>query len=130
MVALTDMAVRMIERLIGDAAEGTCGLRIMVEPGGCAGLQYLLGLESAAMDDGTVGPGAGSTELFITPGFRFRAVDALLTNFHLPRSTLLMLVCAFAGREPVLEAYREAVAQGYRFYSYGDAMLLERAGVL
>jgi S-adenosylmethionine:tRNA ribosyltransferase-isomerase len=64
------------------------------------------------------------TSLFITPGFEFRAVDALLTNFHLPRSTLLMLVCAFAGREPVLAAYREAVAERYRFYSYGDAMLI------
>ncbi len=83
-------------------------------------------LESAASGDGTVRSGAGSTELFITPGFRFRAVDALLTNFHLPRSTLLMLVCAFAGRDRVLAAYREAVARGYRFYSYGDAMFLER----
>ncbi len=83
-------------------------------------------LESAAREDGSVRPGPGSTELFITPGFRFRVVDALLTNFHLPRSTLLMLVAAFAGRERVLAAYREAVARGYRFYSYGDAMLLER----
>ncbi|MBP7146150.1 MAG: tRNA preQ1(34) S-adenosylmethionine ribosyltransferase-isomerase QueA [Acidobacteria bacterium] len=68
-------------------------------------------------------PGAGRTSLFIAPGFAFRHVDALLTNFHLPRSTLLMLVAAFAGRERVLAAYREAVAAGYRFYSYGDAML-------
>jgi S-adenosylmethionine:tRNA ribosyltransferase-isomerase len=65
-----------------------------------------------------------STDLFITPGFEFRAVDALLTNFHLPRSTLLMLVCAFAGRENVLAAYGEAVRSGYLFYSYGDAMLV------
>ena len=70
------------------------------------------------------GPLAGRTELFITPGFEFRRVDALLTNFHLPRSSLLMLVCAFAGREAVLRAYHEAVAAGYRFYSYGDAMLI------
>ena len=87
-------------------------------------------LESAALDRGADGepqPGAGSTRLFITPGFQFRAVDLLLTNFHLPCSTLLMLVSAFAGRERVLAAYREAVAEGYRFYSYGDAMLLERA---
>jgi S-adenosylmethionine:tRNA ribosyltransferase-isomerase len=69
-------------------------------------------------------PGPGATDLFITPGYQFRAVDALLTNFHLPRSTLLMLVSAFAGRERVLAAYREAVEQGYRFFSYGDAMLL------
>ena len=78
--------------------------------------------ESGA-EDGAVPAGAGSTSLFIYPGYRFRVVDALLTNFHLPRSTLLMLVCAFAGRELVLDAYREAVASGYRFYSYGDAML-------
>ncbi|HYH46483.1 MAG TPA: tRNA preQ1(34) S-adenosylmethionine ribosyltransferase-isomerase QueA [Thermoanaerobaculia bacterium] len=71
--------------------------------------------------------GAGATDLFIVPGFRFQVVDVLLTNFHLPRSTLLMLVSAFAGQERVLAAYREAVAAGYRFYSYGDAMLAERA---
>ena len=69
-------------------------------------------------------PCSGRTELFIRPPFEFRVTDALLTNFHLPRSTLLMLVCAFAGRELVLRAYREAVEQGYRFYSYGDCMLL------
>ena len=68
--------------------------------------------------------GSGSTELFITPGFRFRVVDVLLTNFHLPRSTLLMLVSALAGRERVLAAYEEAIREGYRFYSYGDAMLV------
>ena len=85
-------------------------------------------LESAALaGGGEVRPGAGSTELFITPGFPFRVVDALLTNFHLPRSTLLMLVSAFAGRERVLAAYEEAIREGYRFYSYGDAMLVERA---
>jgi len=69
-------------------------------------------------------PWSGDTRLFIKPGFRFRAVDSLLTNFHLPESTLLMLVCAFAGREPVLRAYRHAVEERYRFFSYGDAMLL------
>jgi S-adenosylmethionine:tRNA ribosyltransferase-isomerase len=69
-------------------------------------------------------PGAGEARLFITPGFQFRVVDALLTNFHLPRSTLLALVCAFAGREHVLAAYRHAVEAGYRFYSYGDCMLI------
>ncbi len=90
-------------------------------------------LESAALaapatpaDTGEVRAGGGSTALFITPGFRFRVVDALLTNFHLPRSTLLMLVSAFAGRERVLAAYEEAIREGYRFYSYGDAMLVER----
>ena len=81
-------------------------------------------LETAANDDGTVRAGAGWTTLFVKPGFRFRVVDRLLTNFHLPRSTLLMLVSAFAGTEQALAAYREAVAQGYRFYSYGDAMAI------
>lgn len=83
-------------------------------------------LESAVLAAGEVKAGGGSTELFITPGYAFRAVDVLLTNFHLPRSTLLMLVSAFAGRERVLAAYAEAVREGYRFYSYGDAMLAER----
>ena len=81
-------------------------------------------LETAAQADGTVRPGAGRSELFITPGFRFRVVDGMVTNFHLPRSTLVMLVSAFAGRERVLEAYREAVRLRYRFFSYGDAMLV------
>lgn len=75
---------------------------------------------------GEIAAGTGRTALFIYPGFRFRVVDALLTNFHLPRSTLLMLVSAFAGRDRVLAAYREAIEEGYRFYSYGDAMLAER----
>ncbi|HUF77571.1 MAG TPA: tRNA preQ1(34) S-adenosylmethionine ribosyltransferase-isomerase QueA [Thermoanaerobaculia bacterium] len=82
--------------------------------------------EAAGAPPGAVAAGAGRTGLFIYSGFRFRAVDALLTNFHLPRSTLLLLVAAFAGRERVLAAYREAIAEGYRFYSYGDAMLAER----
>jgi S-adenosylmethionine:tRNA ribosyltransferase-isomerase len=73
-----------------------------------------------------VAPWSGETRLFITPGFNFQVSDVLLTNFHLPESTLLMLVCAFAGRQNVLAAYRHAVAQGYRFFSYGDAMLLTR----
>lgn len=82
-------------------------------------------LETAVrIGEGRVRAGAGRTDLFIYPGFEFRIVGALLTNFHLPRSSLLMLVCAFAGRERVLEAYRDAVAQQYRFYSYGDAMLI------
>lgn len=81
-------------------------------------------LESAAGEDGQVPAGSGSTGIFIYPGYRFRAVDALVTNFHLPRSTLLMLVSAFYDREAVLAAYRTAVAEGYRFFSYGDAMLL------
>jgi S-adenosylmethionine:tRNA ribosyltransferase-isomerase len=80
-------------------------------------------LESA-WDGERVAPGAGRTTLFVRPGHRFRAVDALVTNFHLPRSTLLMLVCAFGGTERVLAAYRAAVAERYRFFSYGDAMLV------
>jgi S-adenosylmethionine:tRNA ribosyltransferase-isomerase len=83
-------------------------------------------LESAAGDDGTVAPFAGDTALFITPGYRFKAVDLLLTNFHLPRSTLFMLVAAFAGLARMRAAYEHAKAAGYRFYSYGDACLLER----
>jgi S-adenosylmethionine:tRNA ribosyltransferase-isomerase len=80
-------------------------------------------LESAARE-GELKPHAGETRLFITPGFEFRVVDALVTNFHLPESTLLMLVCAFAGKERVLDAYRHAVRNRYRFFSYGDAMLI------
>ena len=83
-------------------------------------------LEAVAGPRGAIRPLRGKTDLFIYPGYRFRVLSrgALLTNFHLPRSTLLMLVCALAGREFVLEAYREAVCEGYRFYSYGDAMLI------
>lgn len=81
-------------------------------------------LESAAGSDGRVMASEGRTDLFIRPGYRFRVVDAMLTNFHLPRSTLLMMISAFAGRERVLQAYREAVEQRYRFYSYGDCMLI------
>ena len=84
-------------------------------------------LESAADPDGTIRPFEGSTEIFITPGYRFRAVDLLMTNFHLPRSTLFMLVSAFAGAERMRAAYAHAIERGYRFYSYGDASLLERA---
>ena len=84
-------------------------------------------LESAARADGVVRPFDAETDLFILPGFRFRTADLLLTNFHLPRSTLFMLVCAFAGTERMRAAYAQAIAAGYRFYSYGDACLLERA---
>jgi S-adenosylmethionine:tRNA ribosyltransferase-isomerase len=83
-------------------------------------------LESAAQDDGTIMPFADETAIFITPGYRFRAVDILMTNFHLPRSTLFMLVSAFSGIEPMKHAYKHAIANGYRFYSYGDASLLFR----
>lgn len=88
------------------------------------GTTVVRALESAVGDDGTVVPGHAETRLLITPGFRFRVVDRLLTNFHLPRSTLLMLVAAFAGYERTIAAYRHAVAARYRFYSYGDAMCI------
>ena len=85
-------------------------------------------LESASTADGMIQPFEGQTSIFITPGYPFRAVDLLLTNFHLPRSTLFMLVSAFSGLDTMRTAYHHAIAAGYRFYSYGDACLLERAG--
>ena len=85
-------------------------------------------IESAAGEDGTIRPFSGETSIFITPGYRFRAVDALMTNFHLPRSTLFMLVAAFSGLDTMQHAYAHAIEHGYRFYSYGDACLLHRAG--
>jgi len=92
-------------------AVGTTSLRLM---------------ESAAKEDGTIAPFEGETAIFITPGYRFRAVDVLLTNFHLPRSTLFMLVAAFSGLDTMKRAYAYAISAGYRFYSYGDACLLFR----
>ncbi len=85
-------------------------------------------LESATAEDGTIGPFEGDTDIFIYPGYRFRTVDALITNFHLPESTLMMLVCALAGREAIMAAYREAIERRYRFFSYGDAMFITAAG--
>jgi S-adenosylmethionine:tRNA ribosyltransferase-isomerase len=93
----------------------------------CVGTTTLRLVESAADEDGTVFPFSGETDIFITPGYRFRACDMLLTNFHLPRSTLFMLVAAFSGLERMKMAYAHAIANRYRFYSYGDACLLERA---
>ncbi len=93
----------------------------------CVGTTSLRLLESAATPDGEVRPFAGETDIFITPGYRFRVADALMTNFHLPRSTLFMLVSAFSGLERMRAAYAHAVSTGYRFYSYGDASLLWRA---
>lgn len=91
----------------------------------CVGTTSVRALEGAlAAGGGTVEPGDGWTDIFITPGFEFRGVGAMLTNFHLPKSTLLMLVSAFAGRDRALRAYREAIASRYRFFSYGDAMLI------
>jgi S-adenosylmethionine:tRNA ribosyltransferase-isomerase len=102
-------------------------VEVVREHGGrvwAVGTTVVRALESAANPDGTVRAGAGETSLMITPGYRFRVVDRLLTNFHLPRSTLLMLVSAFAGHELTLAAYAHAVAERYRFYSYGDAMVI------
>lgn len=91
------------------------------------GTTVLRVLETAAAETGVVRPWRGATDLFVTPGFQFRAVDALMTNFHLPRSTLMLLVAAFVGRERILAAYAHAIRERYRFYSYGDSSLLWRA---
>ena len=93
----------------------------------CVGTTSLRLLESAAGEDDVIRPFAAETSIFITPGYRFRTAELLLTNFHLPRSTLFMLVSAFAGQERMRAAYAHAIRSGYRFYSYGDACLLERA---
>ncbi len=111
--------------ILDDAAENILACR---QRGGrviAVGTTVVRALETAA-ESGRIRAGSGETSLFITPGYRFRAIDALLTNFHLPESTLLMLVCAFAGYERVMSAYAEAIADGYRFFSYGDAMFAER----
>jgi S-adenosylmethionine:tRNA ribosyltransferase-isomerase len=91
------------------------------------GTTSLRTLESASDGSGSVHSWSGETDIFITPGYRFKTADVLLTNFHLPRSTLFMLVCAFSGTESMKRAYAEAIAERYRFYSYGDACLLFRA---
>ena len=103
------------------AATRAAGGRIVA-----VGTTSLRTLESAAADDGSVNAGSGETDIFITPGYRFKVVDRLITNFHLPKSTLMMLVSAFAGYDAIRAAYAHAVAERYRFFSYGDAMLLER----
>jgi S-adenosylmethionine:tRNA ribosyltransferase-isomerase len=111
------------------SAETSARLNAIHAHGGricAAGTTSLRALESATDESGTVHLFHGETDIFITPGYRFRAVDMLLTNFHLPRSTLFMLVAAFSGLESMRAAYAEAIARGYRFYSYGDACLLLR----
>jgi S-adenosylmethionine:tRNA ribosyltransferase-isomerase len=112
-----------IDAALCEAVEATraAGGRIVA-----VGTTVTRALESAAAasGDGRLRPGAGETRLFITPGYRFRVIERMLTNFHLPESTLLMLVCAFGGYERMLAAYRHAVAERYRFFSYGDAMLV------
>ena len=107
-------------------ADAVASARARGAPVVAVGTTAVRALESAATADG-VRAGAGRTRLCIQPGYPFRVVDRLMTNFHLPRSTLLALVSAFAGRDPVLAAYRHAVRGGYRFFSYGDAMLIDRS---
>ncbi len=109
------------QRTVEEVAQARAGGGRVV----AVGTTVVRALESAARE-GALAPFRGQTDIFIYPGYRFRSVDALVTNFHLPESTLLMLVCAFAGKDPVLAAYRHAVAQRYRFFSYGDAMFVTR----
>jgi S-adenosylmethionine:tRNA ribosyltransferase-isomerase len=111
----------------GVSADAAARINRVREAGGrvwAVGTTAARTLETVATEDGRVAPGAGWTDLFIHPPYRFRAVDALLTNFHLPRSTLLMLVAAFAGHDATMALYRQAVEQGYRLFSYGDAMAI------
>ena len=91
----------------------------------CVGTTSCRTLESAADEDGILRAGSGWTDIFIYPGYRFKIMDALITNFHLPESTLLMLVSAFADKEKIMKAYEEAVRQRYRFFSFGDAMFIK-----
>ncbi len=114
-----DIPAAVVERILAARAKG--GRVIAV------GTTSLRLLETAARATGTLQPFVGDTDIFITPGYRFNAVDMLMTNFHLPRSTLFMLVSAFAGLDPMRAAYRHAIDDGYRFYSYGDSSLLFRA---
>jgi S-adenosylmethionine:tRNA ribosyltransferase-isomerase len=127
-VRAEDLAEHRVAAERFEISEGAAGeINRTKERGGrvvAVGTTTVRALESAAGEGGRVRAGGGETGLTITPGYRFRAVDVMLTNFHLPRSSLLVLVSAFAGRELVLEAYRHAVAARYRFYSYGDCMLI------
>lgn len=114
-----EVTAQTADRINGARAQGG---RIV-----CVGSTSLRLIETAAQEDRTVRAFSGETAMYITPGYRFRAADMLMTNFHLPRSTLFMLVAAFSGLETMQRAYTHAIASGYRFYSYGDACLLERA---
>jgi S-adenosylmethionine:tRNA ribosyltransferase-isomerase len=130
-VKTEDVSEHRMHAEYGEVSAGTAAALNAVRARGgrivCVGTTSLRLLESAASEDGTISPFAGETAIFITPGYRFRTADLLMTNFHLPKSTLFMLVCAFAGLERMRSAYAHAVEAGYRFYSYGDASLLERA---
>ncbi|HEX9207926.1 MAG TPA: tRNA preQ1(34) S-adenosylmethionine ribosyltransferase-isomerase QueA [Steroidobacteraceae bacterium] len=127
-VRVDDVTEHRMHAEVYDVPPATCAaIAATRQRGGrviAVGTTAVRSLESAAAG-GDLRPCSGETRLFITPGTQFRVVDAMITNFHLPESTLLMLVCAFAGTGPVLHAYRHAVACGYRFFSYGDAMFVE-----
>jgi S-adenosylmethionine:tRNA ribosyltransferase-isomerase len=116
-VAVGTTSVRALESAAGETGE-TSAAGETGDRGGAAGSGSVAGAAH-------IEPGMRETNIFIYPGYRFRCVDSLFTNFHTPESTLLMLVSAFAGRERILETYREAVAERYRFFSYGDAMLIQ-----
>jgi len=130
-VKTEDLAQHRMHAETGEVSAATAGaLNAARRAGGrivAVGTTALRLLESAADADGTIRPFAGETSIFITPGYRFRTAAGLVTNFHLPRSTLFMLVSAFAGLATMRAAYAHAVEAGYRFYSYGDASLLWRA---
>ncbi len=130
-VRADDVTQHRMHRERGEVTAATvCAIAEARQAGGrvlAIGTTTLRILETATDEAGVLRPFAGTTDLFILPGYRFRTVDLLLTNFHLPRSTLLMLVSAFAGSERIRAAYAHAIDAGYRFYSYGDATLLERA---
>ncbi|MDQ1152981.1 tRNA preQ1(34) S-adenosylmethionine ribosyltransferase-isomerase QueA [Brevundimonas sp. SORGH_AS_0993] len=130
-VKADDLADHRMHREWGEVSATTAAALNAVHANGgrivCVGTTSLRLLESATTEDGEVRPFHGDTAIFITPGYRFRAVDVLMTNFHLPKSTLFMLVSAFAGQATMKAAYAHAVAEGYRFYSYGDGSLLFRA---
>ncbi|OGW49738.1 MAG: tRNA preQ1(34) S-adenosylmethionine ribosyltransferase-isomerase QueA, partial [Nitrospirae bacterium RBG_19FT_COMBO_42_15] len=111
-------------RITEDAAKAVNNVKVKKGKIIAVGTTSAKALESAADDSGMLNAMEGYSELFIHPPYKFKIVDALLTNFHIPKSTLLMLVSAFAGRKLMLRAYDEAIKQGYRFYSYGDAMLI------
>ena len=130
-VKVEDIAEHRMHAEYGEIVEETAQVVNQARAAGgrvvAVGTTVLRLLESAAAEDGTLHPFAGDTDIFITPGYRFRIVDLLMTNFHLPKSTLFMLVCAFAGMERMKRAYAHAIGDGYRFYSYGDGSLLKRA---
>jgi S-adenosylmethionine:tRNA ribosyltransferase-isomerase len=130
-VKTEDLADHRMHAEWGEVDAATAGrLNAAKAAGGrivCVGTTSLRLLESATDEDGHIRPFCDETAIFITPGYRFRAADGLMTNFHLPKSTLFMLVCAFAGHGRMQAAYAHAIATGYRFYSYGDASLLWRA---